>query len=79
MFGLMRESTSNGKQARGQTQEPVGHVFSAAGSVGMFRMHPAIAWLLLHYVCHQQFLFGLLYRLTFFMRVKLLISSFDVS
>lgn len=38
MLVLMRESTSNGKQVRGQTQKPIRCAFSAAGPIGMFRM-----------------------------------------
>lgn len=72
MLGLMRESTSDGKQVRGQTQKPVRRGFSVAGPLGMFRICQATARLLLHYVCHQQVLLCHLYGLTFFMRIKLL-------
>lgn len=76
VLGLMRESISNGKQVCRQTQKPIRYGFSVAGPIGMFRM--CNAWLLLHYVCQQQFLLCHLHGLTFFMRIKLLIYSFDV-
>lgn len=78
MLGLMRESTNNGKEVYGQTGKPIRCGLPAAGPIGMFRMCHATAWLLLHCVCHQQFLLCHLYVLRFFIRIKLLIYSFDV-